>query len=109
MNEYLRIICCCGSGLGSSLILSLNIDNYIKNHKLKNISVSHSSISEVNKKSADIVVVGLDVYPLFLDYNKVVVIKDIISYEELLRNAKMAETRELTLALNNKEEKYLIK
>ncbi|MDD6640115.1 MAG: PTS sugar transporter subunit IIB [Erysipelotrichaceae bacterium] len=101
MNEYLRIICCCGSGLGSSLILSLNIDNYIKNHKLKNISVSHSSISEVNKKSADIVVVGLDVYPLFLDYNKVVVIKDIISYEEL--------DSKLTLALNNKEEKYLIK
>ena len=101
MNEYLRIICCCGSGLGSSLILSLNIDNYIKNHKLKNISVSHSSISEVNKKSADIVVVGLDVYTLFLEYNKVVVIRDNISYEEL--------DSKLTLSLNNKEEKYLIK
>ncbi|MGN1399346.1 MAG: hypothetical protein ACI4WG_05060 [Erysipelotrichaceae bacterium] len=101
MNDYLRIVCCCGSGLGSSLILSLNIDNYLKNHNLKNISVSHSSISEVNKKTADIVIVGLDVYPIFKDYDKVIIIKDIISYEEL--------DSKLTLALNNQAEKYLIK
>lgn len=100
MNNPTRIVCCCGSGLGSSLILSLNVDHYISQHQLKNLVVSHSSISEVNQKSGDIFIVGLDVFPLFKNFKKVIIIKEIINYQEL-------ETK-LSLALSSQKEHFII-
>ena len=53
------IMCCCGSGLGSSMMVSMNVEKALKNLGITGVSVDHTSLSEVNPNSADLFVVGL--------------------------------------------------
>lgn len=57
------IMCCCGQGLGSSMIVSMNVERTLKNLGISGVSVDHTSLSEVNPNSADLFVVGKDLAP----------------------------------------------
>lgn len=57
------IVCCCGSGLGSSLILSMNVERALKALGITGVNVEHTSLSEVNEKSGELFVVGKDLKP----------------------------------------------
>lgn len=100
MRRIKSIMCCCGNGLGSSLIVRLNIENVLEDHHIKDITITHSSISEITPYSADLFVVGLDVAKVLRGYPRVVVIKDLISYEEM--------EEKLLKALNTDEKKFYI-
>ncbi|MCF0106295.1 MAG: PTS sugar transporter subunit IIB [Holdemanella sp.] len=100
MKKINRIICCCGHGLGSSLLVRLNIENVLEANGIKGISVEHASLSEIAPYRADLFIAGLDVVRTLKEYPRVIVLKDLISYEEL--------ENKLLKALNSNEEKFWI-
>ena len=43
-----KIMCCCGSGLGSSLMIRLNVEKVLKKLGVTGIEVLHSSLSDAS-------------------------------------------------------------
>ena len=56
--EIKRIMCCCGQGLGSSMIVSMNVERTLKKLGISGVSCGHTALSEINESSADLFVVG---------------------------------------------------
>ena len=101
MKKIRSIMCCCGSGLGSSMMVEMNIQNILKNMDLHTISVGHTSLSEVTPTMAALFVVGLDIEHQMRQYPRVIVLKDLVSNEELSEKLKEAFSKE--------EDTYIIK
>lgn len=55
-----KIMCACGSGLGSSLIVRMNTEEVVKKLGHPEIEVDHTTISDINPTAADLFVVGAD-------------------------------------------------
>ncbi|AAZ53919.1 PTS sugar transporter subunit IIB [Mesomycoplasma hyopneumoniae] len=80
----MKIKCVCGSGLGSSLLLELNVKSVLEKLKINYDSVEHTNISSFNSRGVDLVVIGADVAPsLDFDKSKMVILTNILSKEEL--------------------------
>lgn len=52
----MKILVCCGSGLGSSFMIEMNIEKVIKELNLSGIEVNHSDLSSAKGIKADIYV-----------------------------------------------------
>ena len=70
------IMCCCGSGLGSSMMVSTGV------------SVDHTALSEVNPNSADLFVVGRDLAPQVASYPNKIILDRIMDMNELTEKLK---------------------
>lgn len=57
----MKILVCCGSGLGSSFMIEMNIENTLKALGIKGIEVSHSDLSSAKGIPADIYVGTRDI------------------------------------------------
>lgn len=55
-----KIMCACGSGLGSSLIVHMNTEEVVKKLGHPEVEVDHTTISDINPTAADLFVVGAD-------------------------------------------------
>ena len=44
MAQIKSVMCCCGSGLGSSMMVQMNIEKALKNMKITGVSAGHTSI-----------------------------------------------------------------
>lgn len=83
MKKIHSIICCCGQGLGGSMIMEMNARKILSSMGYANISVSHLSLSDVSPKKADLMICGLDVAYQLRDYPRVIVLRNIIMLDEL--------------------------
>ena len=74
----------CGSGLGSSLLVEMNVKEVLQKLGVNFDLVEHTNISSFSKHGVDYVVCGLDVAPL-IDFpkEKMLKLKNILSKEEL--------------------------
>lgn len=81
-------MCCCGSGLGSSMMVSMNAERALKNLGISGVSVDHTTVSEVNPNSADLIIVGKDLAYLFKDYPCTIVLDEIMNMNELTDKLK---------------------
>ena len=88
------IICCCGQGLGSSMIVSMNVDRTLKKLGIKNIVCEHTALAEINENSADLFVVGKDLAPQ-VEYIK----KPKIILNELMNMKEIEEKLKLILEI----------
>ncbi|MDW2834366.1 PTS sugar transporter subunit IIB [Mesomycoplasma ovipneumoniae] len=87
----MNIKCVCGSGLGSSLLLEMNVKFVLDKLNVNYDSVEHTNISSFNSRGVDLVVVGADVAPsLDFDKEKMVILTNILSKEELESKLKIA-------------------
>lgn len=77
------IMAACGSGLGSSMLVRMNIEKVLKQNGHTGISVLHSSLSDVSERAADIIVVGKDLEEFVKSYKNVIVLDNIMSVSEL--------------------------
>ncbi len=100
MKEIRRILCCCGNGIGSSLILELNVNNILDSMNKKGVNVSHDMISVIQPFQADLLIVGTDLRYQVRDFSKVIIIHDFLSEEELRCKLKKA--------FESKEDKFII-
>jgi PTS system ascorbate-specific IIB component len=54
------IACCCGMGMGTSLLAKMNIEKALKNIGVKGVSVEHCTLSEAKGSKFDLYVVSKD-------------------------------------------------
>ena len=86
-----KILCACGSGLGSSLMVHMNTEEALKKLGRPDIEVDHSTISDINPEAADLFVVGGDLAEFVTNVpdEKKIVLKNILDKDEL--EAKLRE------------------
>lgn len=82
MRAIRSIVCCCSNGLGSSMIMEMNLKRALAAIGRSDITVRHIPLSEANSFTDELYVVGLDIAPQMKDFKRVVVIKDMISTDE---------------------------
>ena len=85
-----RIMCCCGSGLGSSLLIRMNVEKALKKMGKTGIEVMHSSLSDATPNVADLFVVGGDLENFTHSFPKVVLLSNLLSMPELEEKLKKA-------------------
>jgi len=77
------IMCCCGSGLGSSMLVRMNVEKALKKLGASGISVSHSSLSDATEGAADLFVVGKDLANFVKELPRVIILDNIMDKAEL--------------------------
>lgn len=100
MAKIHSIICCCSNGLGSSMIMEMNLKRALAVLGRQNIDVRHIPLAEACSFSDDLYVVGLDIAPQMKDFKRVVVIQNLVSTDEFVDK--------LGKALSSTEEKFRI-
>ncbi|UVD81824.1 PTS sugar transporter subunit IIB [Mycoplasma iguanae] len=80
----MNIKCVCGSGLGSSLLMEINVKSVLDSMGIQYESVEHTNISSFSKEGVDLIVVGADVAPAldFPEEDKII-LTNILSKQEL--------------------------
>lgn len=85
-----RIMCCCGSGLGSSLLIRMNVEKALKKIGKTGIEVLHSSLSDATANAADLFVVGGDLEEFTHSFPRVILLSNLLSMPELEEKLKKA-------------------
>ncbi|MBS6041975.1 MAG: PTS sugar transporter subunit IIB [Clostridium baratii] len=57
----MKILVCCGSGLGSSFMIEMNIEKVLNELGVKGVDLSHSDLSSAKGSNADIYVGTKDI------------------------------------------------
>lgn len=83
-----KIMCCCGSGLGSSLMIRMNVEKVLKQMGVTGIEVLHSSLSDATANAADLFVVGGDLENFTSSFPRVILLSNIMSIPELEEKLK---------------------
>jgi PTS system ascorbate-specific IIB component len=86
MTKFLAV---CSSGLGSSFMVHMNIEQVLKEQGLDGIEVDHADLGSVSPSSADAIFVGRDIAEAAEGLGDVVVLNNIIDIDEL--RPKVAE------------------
>ena len=94
MKEIKKVMCCCGQGLGSSMMVEMNIQKALQSLGKDGIAVGHTSLSELAGAEADLYVVGRDLAPQLKQYPRVIVLKKIMSLAELTQKLEKAFAEE---------------
>lgn len=80
----MKFMAICGSGLGSSFMVEMNIQKILKELGVTDVEVEHSDVSSATPTAADVFFLGRDVAEgLQLEGSKVVVLDSIIDMDEL--------------------------
>ncbi len=87
----MKILVCCGSGLGSSFMIEMNIQNILGKLNLNDIEVTHSDLSSAKGIKADIYVSTRDLSSELKDVDgEVISLNSMIDIDEL--NDKLLDT-----------------
>lgn len=100
MRVIRSIVCCCSNGLGSSMIMEMNLKRALAAIGRSDITVRHIPLSEANSISDELYVVGLDIAPQMKDFKRVIIIRDMVSTDEFIDK--------LTRALESAEKRFRI-
>jgi len=57
-----KIVCICGSGLGSSFLVEMNVQKVLKELGLPDIEVEHTDLGSAWPGIADLIICGNDLY-----------------------------------------------
>ena len=85
-----KILCACGSGLGSSMIVHMNTEEILKKIGHPEVQVEHSTISDIHPEAADLFVVGGDLADFVSNVpdEKKIILKNILDKNELEEKLK---------------------
>ncbi|AIE60280.1 PTS sugar transporter subunit IIB [Bacillus methanolicus] len=86
----MKILAVCGSGLGSSFMLEMNVKEILNELGVSGIEVSHSDLSSATPDMADLFIAAKDIAEGAAHLGNVVVIDSIIDMEELREKLKEA-------------------
>lgn len=85
----LRIAAVCGSGLGSSFMLEMNIEKVLKDLGVDNqVEVNHYDLGSASSSQADVWIVGKDLESSSQHLGDVRVLESIIDMDELEETVK---------------------
>lgn len=78
----------CGSGLGSSFMVEMNIQTILQELNVSEIELAHYDVGSVTPESADVFFVGGDLEHSVQHLGNVVVLESIIDMDELKDKVK---------------------
>lgn len=79
----MKILAVCGSGLGSSFMMEMNIKNALKEIGVQEIEVDHSDLSGATPGAADLFVAGRDIAMGMTHLKGVVELDNLLDKKEL--------------------------
>ena len=84
--EIRSIMCCCGQGLGSSMI----VEKALKKLGVSGVRVEHTALGEITENSADLFVVGADLAPQMTNYKNKIILNQLMDMNEIETKLKEA-------------------
>lgn len=78
-----KIMTACGSGIGSSLIIRMNVQKVLKAIGRDDIEVFNSTTSDAQKGAADLFVVWKDLEEFVKNLDHVITLDNIVSKDEI--------------------------
>lgn len=79
----MKILAVCGSGLGSSFMLEMNIQDVLGELGVSGITVEHTDLSSVTPDAADLFVMARDIAEGAFGLKEMIVLTSIIDKNEL--------------------------
>ena len=76
------IVCCCGMGIGTSLLAKMNIEKALGNIGVRGVSVDHCTLSEAKGSRYDLYIVSKDLAEAASSLTNVVVINNLLDIKE---------------------------
>ncbi|MFG6147753.1 PTS sugar transporter subunit IIB [Halobacillus sp. B23F22_1] len=93
----MKILAVCGSGLGTSFMVEMNIKQVLDELGVTGVEVSHSDLSSAAPGDADVFILAKDIAEGGEHLGEVIVLDNIIDMDELREKIKkMAEEKNLT-------------
>ena len=78
-----KIVCICGSGLGSSFLVEMNIEAVLKELNVSDIEVEHTDLGSAWPGIADLIVCGSDLYDNLKRFGETLSLDNIMDKNEL--------------------------
>ena len=80
-----KILCCCGSGLGSSLMVEMQIQDVLNELGVSGVEVVHSTVSDVTPGAADLFIVARDLEDFIANIpeDEKIVLSNILDKDEM--------------------------
>lgn len=79
----MHIVCVCGLGMGSSLILKMTVDKAMKELGATGHDIEHWDAGTVDSKNADLIVTSADFQDRFGDRENVVYVRNVVNTAEV--------------------------
>lgn len=79
----MQIVCVCGLGMGSSLILKMTVDKAIGQLGIQDCDIEHWDASTIDSRNADLIVTSEDFRDRFAGRDNVVFVHNVVNTEEV--------------------------
>lgn len=79
----MHIVCVCGLGMGSSLILKMTVDTALKELNVTGHDIEHWDAGTVDSRNADLIVTSADFESRFAGRDNVVYVTNVVNKEEV--------------------------
>lgn len=83
-----KIMCFCGSGLGSSFMMEMNVKKALTKLGVTGVTVSHTTLSEIQPGSADLFVCGKDLESYAKKAGPYIALTNLVSLPEVTEKLK---------------------
>lgn len=90
MAEIKKILCFCGSGLGTSFLMAMNAKKALNNLGITDVEVDHTTIDDVIPGAADLFICGADLLPNAEKAGKAIGLNNMVSMDEMTEKLKAA-------------------
>lgn len=90
MENIKKIVCFCGSGLGSSFMMEMNCKKALKSLGIDDVTVDHTTLADITPGMADLFVCGEDLLPQAQKAGKSIALKNLVSLQEMTEKLKGA-------------------
>lgn len=86
--EIKKILCFCGSGLGTSFVIEMNAKKALTNLGITDVEVEHSTIDDVVPGVADLFICGADLLPNAEKAGRAIGLNNMVSLDEIQEKLK---------------------
>ena len=90
MESIKKIVCFCGSGLGSSFMMEMNCKKALKSLGIEGVTVEHTTLADITPGMADLFVCGEDLLSQAQKAGNSIALKNLISLPEMTEKLKGA-------------------
>lgn len=88
MSDIKKILCFCGSGLGTSFIMEMNAKKALKSLGITDVEVDHTTIDDIIPGAADLFICGADLLPNAEKAGKAIGLNNMVSMDEMTQKLK---------------------
>lgn len=83
-----KIMCCCGNGLGSSMLARINVQDILNEEGIRDIEVVNDTIADCSEGAADLFIVSKDLEDSVSGIDNKIILDNLMDKDEI-RNKLM--------------------